>query len=180
LRLVSFNTNAHTSAVVGTYSGFPSTMAGITLDPALNLAVGVDFNGSASTPDTAVLFEVSNLSAPMLIARYNFPTNQQPNANHIGQTVFAGNKVWSLDANNGLTAFNIVPPTSQSPSLSATQSGSQVLVYWPATFTGWTLYSATSVTGLYNASEGTGTLAGGYYWVTNSVAGAPKYYRLAK
>jgi hypothetical protein len=179
LRLVSFDTNAHTSAVVGTYNGFPSTMAGVTLDPALSLAVGVDFNGvSNAAPDTAVLFEVSDLSTPMLIARYNFPTNQQANVNHIGQTVFAGNKVWSLDANNGILAFNILAPANLR--LSVTQTVGQVLIYWPGSFPGWTLYSATTATGPYATSEGSGTLVGNYYWVTNSLSGTEKFYRLKK
>jgi len=84
------------------------------------LLIGVDFVGTANTADVVDLFEISDPSTPMLIAKYVFPANQIANANFIFQTVIAGNKVFSLDANNGIVAFTLVPMIrieSSSPNL---------------------------------------------------------------
>ena len=178
MRLINLDTNTHAGTLLATYSGFPSTMAGVTQNPPLGLAAGVDHNGSTNSPDTLVLFEVSDLTTPMLIARYNFPINQQPNVNHIDQTVFAGNKIWALDGNNGLLAFNIISPAK--PQLGIARSGNQMVLFWPNTLTGYTLYSDTVVNGSYSSSEGAGSDVAGYFWVTNSLSGTEKFYRLAR
>ena len=178
LRLSGFDTNAHTSTIAASYANFASTQAGLTLDPALNLAAGVDFNGATNAPDSVVFLEVSDLTSPMLLARFNFPTNQQANANHIGQTVFAHNKVFALDANNGIVAFTILPPANLRAS--ALLAAGQVLVSWPGNLTGWTLYSATTVGGPYATLVGSGTLSNGSYWVTNNPSATQKFYRLAR
>jgi len=57
----------------------------------------------------------------MLIARYNFPMAPNvANANFIASTAIGGNKVFSLNGNNGLVAFTLVPKVkieSSSPKL---------------------------------------------------------------
>src|SRR5205823_1076729 len=77
-----------------------------------NLAMGVDFIGSVSSPDAVALYDISVPSAPMLLADYRFPSNQVANANVICQTIVASNRVYSLDANNGLISFIINPPVN--------------------------------------------------------------------
>ena len=150
----------------------------MTVDSAHNLAVGVDFIGSTNAPDAVDLYEVSDLSTPLLIARYSFPTNQQPNANFIAQSVVAGNRVFVLDGNNGIVAFNLVPPPQ--PALTVNLSGANVLLSWPNSFSGYSLYSSPSVTGPYSTPEGSGAVVGSFYWVTNSPSGSAKFYRLQK
>jgi hypothetical protein len=65
----------------------------------------------------------------MLIKRYNFPVNQVANANVICETIISGNRVFSLDANNGLMAFFIEPPLN-SMFILATPVGSNLNLSW--------------------------------------------------
>jgi hypothetical protein len=74
--------------------------------------MGVDFIGSAGAPDAVALYDVSVPASPMLIADYNFPSNQVANANVICTTIIASNYVYSMDANNGLIKFVINPPVN--------------------------------------------------------------------
>src|SRR5256885_8402361 len=71
------------------------------------------------TPDTLDLYEISDLTSPLLLAQYNFPVNFGTNhvgalPNAINQTIRSGDKIFTLEAGNGLMAFNIVagPPTA--------------------------------------------------------------------
>ncbi len=115
---------------------FSSTLGGVFLDMGGNLAAGVDFVGSTTAPlkpDAVALYDISELSSPMLLARYNFPANQFPNANYIGQTVIANHRVYALDGNNGMVAFNVYPPVNQTTNLmwlSITPAGTNVALSW--------------------------------------------------
>ncbi len=181
LQFQQYNLTSQLASTLNVYSQLPATMAGITLATSQPLAAGVDYIGNATnTPDAVALFEVSDWNSPMLIARYSFPANQFPNANFIGQTVFAGNKVFALDGNNGIMAFTIQAPSGNSPSLAIALSGSNVILSWPTNYTGFTLKStATLVTPITWGTEGTGTVSGAQYFITNSAAGS-KFYRLEK
>lgn len=108
------------------------TLGGVFVDTAHNLLAGVDFVGSATAPlkpDALALYDISDPSSPMFIARYNFPVNQVGNANVICQTVIAGSKIFALDANNGLVAFYINPPAN-SLVLKIAHSGANVNLSW--------------------------------------------------
>ncbi|MDB6124249.1 MAG: hypothetical protein JWQ71_3242 [Pedosphaera sp.] len=110
----------------------PITLGGVFVDTSRNLVAGVDFVGSTTVPlkpDAVALYDITDPSSPMLLARYNFAANQAANANVISQTVIAGSKIYSLDANNGLLAFNINPPAN-SLTLSIARLGSNVNVSW--------------------------------------------------
>lgn len=48
----------------------------------------------------------------MLLKEYNFLVSSVQNANFICETIISGNRVSSLDANNGLMAFNIIAPVN--------------------------------------------------------------------
>lgn len=109
----AYDTNANASVVLADYYNFPSTLGGVTMDLARKIAVGVDFVGTAaSTPDAVGLYDITDINAPWLISRYNFPAAKTSNANFFGNTLIAGNRVFSLDANNGIVAFNILTPKS--------------------------------------------------------------------
>jgi hypothetical protein len=108
------------------------TLGGVFVDESRHLLAGVDFVGSTTAPlapDAVALYDISDPSSPMLLGRYNFPINEVANANVICQTVIAGSRVYALDANNGLVAFNINPPTS-SLQLSISSAGSNVSLTW--------------------------------------------------
>jgi hypothetical protein len=143
-----------------------------------NMLCGLDFVSSGSTPDTLDLFEISDLSLPILLAKYGMPTNHQANANFIGQVRFGGTNVYAIDGNNGIAAFTWVPFR---PPLNIVQSGNNVLISWLTNGTGYTLYSTPSLTPTITwTSAGTGAIVGNQYYVTSSISGAPKYYRLQK
>jgi hypothetical protein len=89
-----------------------TTLGGVAVDTNHSVAIGVDFIGSATKPDAVALYDLSDTTSPMLIAQYNFPSNQIANANFICQTIVASNRVYALDGNNGLLAFNINPPVN--------------------------------------------------------------------
>ena len=124
-----YDTSARTSAILSSVT-FSTTLGGVFDDAAHQVAVGVDFVGTAgSQPDAVALYDITAPASPALIAWYYFPIAKVANANFICQTIVAGWKVFSLDANNGLMAFYIVPP-SNSMVLNITASGLNVVLSW--------------------------------------------------
>jgi hypothetical protein len=150
----------------------------VAIDPVRNLAVGVDFTGNTtSTPDQVGLYEISDPGSPMLIARYNFPvTPNTANVNFIASTVIGGNKVFSLDGNNGIVAFTI-----NGPSLTITPSGANVVLTWPL-FSGYTVQASPAVAPppLTWTNVGTGTIISGKYSLTTPASSSALFYRLSK
>jgi hypothetical protein len=110
LQQLSYNLATQNTTFLGAYSyNFPSTLGGLTMDFDRKLAAGVDFTGTASAPDTLALYEVSDLTSPMFIARYNFATSPvRTNSNFIAQAIFGGNRIYAIDGDNGVVAFDIV------------------------------------------------------------------------
>jgi hypothetical protein len=176
LRLSSYNLAGNTSTVVTNYPNFANTVGPVALDFARNLLAGIDFNGSGSTPDSVDLYEISAPNAPLLIAQYSFPTNQQANGNFIGQAVFAGNRVWALDCNNGLMAFTI-----SGPQLTIAPSGSNLVESWTTNLGPLTLQATPSLAPpTVWTNVGVGTVSGSRYTVTNPPAAGSLFYRLQK
>ncbi len=176
LQLATFDLNAFDPVnVLTNFSNFPSTVGPVGFPNGSNLLCGVDFVSSGSTPDTLDLFEISDMSLPLLLAKYNFPTNHQANANFIGQVLFVGTNVYALDANNGIVAYTL---GQQQPTLSIEISGSNVIISWPTNATGYTLYSSPAVAPTTWTSAGGGTIVGSDYQVTSPISAGPKFYRL--
>jgi hypothetical protein len=123
-----YDTNAQTATGLLTVDSSTS-LGGVAVDDTHRLAIGVDFVGSASTPDAVALYDITDPVTPMLIKRYNFPNNQVANANVICQTIISSNRVFSMDANNGLMSFYIDPPVN-SMILRIAQSGTNVNLSW--------------------------------------------------
>jgi len=138
----------------------------------------VDYTGGVSSPDQVGLFEISDPTTPMPIAHYNFPiTPQAANQNFICKTIISGNRAWSLDGNNGITAFTI-----NGPSLTVTPDPSgKVIVTWPL-FPGYTLQASPIVAPptLTWTNVSTGTIVNGKYTVTNNPSATSLFYRLIK
>ncbi len=164
-----------TCTVITNFSNFPAGVGPVAFPLGSNFLCGIEFATSSGVPDTLDLFEVSDMSTPLLLAKYSFPTNHQANANFIGQVRFAGTNVYALDANNGVLAMTWVPFR---PTLSITTVGSNVEISWPTNATGYTLYSSPAVAPTTWTSVGAGTISGGNYVVTSPVSAAPKFYRL--
>jgi len=176
LRLSSYDLAGKSSTTVTNYANFTSTLGPVALDFTRNLLAGIDFNGSGSTPDSLDLYDMSVPSAPLLIAQYSFPTNQQANGNFIGQALFAGNRVWALEGNNGLMAFTI-----GGPQLTITTAGSDLVESWTTNVGPLTLQATPSLASpSVWTNVGTGSLSGSRYVVTNPPAGGSLFYRLQK
>ena len=117
----------------------------------------------------------------MLISRYNFPVSPQiGNVNFICSTVIAGNRVFSLDGNNGIAAFNIIAPVTPRPPLNIARSGAAVLLSWPTNHSGFTLQASPSVAAPITwTNVSAGTIVGDQYVVTNALDTA-SFFRLIK
>jgi len=124
----TYNTNAQTSAAIFSVDSSAS-LGGVALDLVHNLAIGVDFVGGSSKPDAVAVYDTTDPVTPMLLNRYNFPVNQVANANVICETIIAGNRVFSLDANNGLMMLYIIPSVN-SMQLNIVPSGANVNLSW--------------------------------------------------
>ena len=181
LRLSSYDLASQSSTLLTTYANFPTSLGPVALDSARNLLAGVNIQGNPITviaPDTVALYEMSDLNAPMLIAKYNFPTNANLNDNKIAQVIFAGNRVYAVDSNNGIAAFDLVPPVT--PQLAIVPSGGNVIISWPTSASGGTLKATPTLTSPTWTNVGTGTIVGTNYFVTNSAAASHLFYRLYK
>jgi hypothetical protein len=179
LQLSSFDLTTPTSTVISNFGNFPSSLGPVALDLSRNLLAGIDFASTATVPDTLALYDASDLDDPLLIARYNFPTNQQPNANFIGQVLFAGNRVWAVDGNNGVMAFTILPPPG--PPLSIARSDANVVISWEAPSTGFVLQkNSTLEAGSWLNVPTVPDEQNGRNTVTESASTGTQFYRLCK
>lgn len=127
----TYDTNSQSSTVLLQVDS-STTLGGVAVDRAHNLVAGVDFVGTTTAPlkpDAVALYDITDTATPMLIKRYNFPVNQVANANVICETIISSNRVFSLDANNGLMAFFIEPPVN-SMVIHATPVGSNLNLSW--------------------------------------------------
>jgi hypothetical protein len=160
------------STIITNYT-FPNSLGVSDFNWNMNLLAGLSF--STSTPDTLALYDLTDPSQPLLLANYNFPVNHNPNGNGCGRVVWAGERVFALDANNGLMAFTVVPR------LSITPSGSDVTLSWSTNFTGYTLQASPSLSPPTTwTNVATGTIVGAQYSVTSTPAAANLFYRLQK
>jgi hypothetical protein len=175
LNLASYDLAGFTSAIITNYSNFPITLGVCGFNFSLNLLCGINFLDDTNASDTLDLFDISDPSLPVFVASYNFPTNSQANANRCGRVIFAGNRVFALDANNGFLAFTVVPR------LTITPTTGEVVLSWPTNFTGYTLTAtpALSPTPTWT-NVSSGTIEGTQYVVTNTPSAASLFYRLKR
>jgi hypothetical protein len=161
------------------YTFLPGTIGPVALDLTNKLLAGINFHSSGS-PDTVDLYDITDFGSPLFLGQYPFPVNHQPNANFIGQVVFAGsNRVYAVDGNNGVVAFAITPPLT--PTLRVTPSGANVVLAWTNSVSGWTLQSTTNLASPVWASVTNAVMVvGNQKTVTDSAGAATRFYRLRK
>jgi hypothetical protein len=173
LSLSTYNLATQSSSFITNYNNFPDSLGPVALDFTRNLMAGIDFSTGGS-PDTVALYDISSLNSPLLVAKYNFPTNHQANANLIGQTVFAGDKVYSIDGNNGIVAFTI-----KAPQLAVNVSGGIVTLSWGTNVAGLVLQSTPSLSpASWADATNVVSVVGGRNTATDSSADVSKFYRL--
>lgn len=176
----SYNLTNQSSTQIAV-TGFSATLGGVFVDETRKLIAGVDFVGStvaaSPKPDALALYDITEPAAPMLVSRYNFPINQMANPNFICQTIISSNKVFALDANNGMVAFNIVPPVNSStpPTLVIARNGNNVNLSW--TGSGFILDATSSLNAPINWVPIT---SGVETSVTQDASAGVRFYRLRK
>ena len=178
LQLQGYDLAAHTSTVQTNYSVFPSSFGPVAVDFARKIVIGINFSASGS-PDTVDMYDISTITPPLLLSRKNFPINHQGNQNLFGQVILSGNKVFAVDANNGMVAFDLVAPLAAQLSVGA--SGNTLTMTWPSSLTGYVLEGnpTLSTAGWTNVTAKVST-NGGQNSVTIQRTGSQQYFRLKK
>ena len=126
----SYNTNNQSSASLAP-SALPSPWAAsLWTPPATWLPAWISWASPAPTPDAVALYDVTESHRQCCLGDINFPVNHVANNNFICQTVIAGWKVFSLNANNGLMAFYINPSVNSMILNIATAGASDVNLSW--------------------------------------------------
>ena len=175
LNLVSYDTSAQTSLIVTNFPNLPGSPNLVAFNSATNVLCAIHYVSSANTPDTLDLYDIWNPLQANYLASYNFPTNHQANGNGCGRVIFAGDRVFALDSDNGMAAYTLVPV------LHITPSAPNVVLSWSADVTGYILKATPSLTSPITwTNVSSGTLVGNQYFVTNSASAASLFYRLQK
>jgi hypothetical protein len=167
-----------TSSVVSNINMFTSFTGPIGLDFSNGYGAAIIFAPDSSTPDSVALYDISNLTQPLLLSRQNFPVNRQSNGNSFGQVIVSSNHVFALDANNGLMGFEIgAAPVTLSISL----SGNDVILSWPSSATGYLLQKTSNLSTIdWQPVNAPVQEQNGQNIVTNQVTDSTGFYRLVK
>jgi hypothetical protein len=175
LKLLSYDLTGFNSTIVTNSGNFAGNVGVSGFNLSKGLFAGINAASTSATPDTVDLYDVSDLSQPLYISSYAFPINHQANGNANGRVIFAGDRVFAINANNGLMALGITAP------LKITSSGDGVTVSWSTNATGFTLQATASLQPPVTwTNAGAATVAGGNYSVTEPIGTTPKFYRLKK
>ncbi|PYJ81751.1 MAG: hypothetical protein DME22_20495 [Verrucomicrobia bacterium] len=179
LRSSTYDLAGQSSAAVTNYNSFPASLGPVGLDLTRNLLAGIDFSNDINAPDTLDFYDATDFNDPLLVAKYNFPVNSQPNGNFIGQVVFAGNLVFAVDGNNGILAFTIVPPSR--PPLTIARAGANAVLSWTSSATGFALQKTSSLSppDWADVSQ-TPDVVNGQNTITNEASVGTAFYRLRK
>ncbi|WP_150107544.1 immunoglobulin domain-containing protein [Pedosphaera parvula] len=180
LMQLSYDLTNHNSTLLMSVTNLPAALGPVAIDLARGFLAGLSFSGNSTQPDAIELYEIQDLSNPVLIARYNFPTNELGNANFIGQIVINGDRLYACDGNNGFLAFSIIPPVI--PKLHLNLSNDIISIAWTNSVSGWNLQKTINLSAANSwtnfsqlPGQGMGTLT-----ITDSVTQGSVFYRLRK
>jgi hypothetical protein len=155
---LSFDISQNSAVVLTNYTNFSAAVTTIGANQAGNLLAGI----AIETPNDIRLYDISNLAVdPVLIDWDFFYANRvgQP----VGSVVFGNNRIYALNANNGILALQLAWPP-----LNFARNGDDLILSWSGNYT---LQSADVVTGPYQNVVG----ATSPYTVSS---GPTKFFRL--
>lgn len=102
----SFDLSSNTATLLHQYQApgeLPAAMVPIGFSPETGLLAGIEI----ATPDNLKIYDLSNPDqAPALIIEKLFPTDNA-NGNNVGAVSFGPNRLFALNTNNGLLAFEL-------------------------------------------------------------------------
>ncbi len=135
LQQSTFTTSPFTTTATTNYYLFNSGVSVVEMDFGQNLMTAIDFPITTNIADALEFYDISSLYNAQLLGRYSFPTNQQGNVNFIAHTIFAGDKIFAVDGNNGVLAMQIVavPQITLHPQSQTVSNGANVLLSGAAT-----------------------------------------------
>lgn len=141
LRLMQFDLDTALATTAQNLASFPflSTISPLAVDPVNRLLAGLDLAG----PDTLALYDIANAGAPVLLGTIGWPTD---NANPLfdgALSIYPGGKLFALNGNNGVSAYNVVPPSR----LAILPAAANVAVQWPQRFGGSVLQTRSGLSG---------------------------------
>lgn len=117
---VAFDPSSGVATLAHTYTAtqIPNSVSFLGYDPGKMLLAGV----ALETPDNVRLYDLTNLHEPVMRdQRLILP--EQPNVNGTGSVAFGGNKLFVLDTNSGVRAYEI---TEGAPAGPATLGGATI------------------------------------------------------
>lgn len=161
--------------VIEVFDSFPDTLAPITFDFSRNLAGAVDIVGNTGAPDQINLYDITDLSLPVLLSHFPFPENRRSNSGNFAQVVFGADKMFALEARNGVVAFRL-EMGAPAPTLNFARSGNDIILSWDGA--DFLLEGATNLTS--PVWENIPYTAGSPNVVTNAASENAKFYRLRK
>jgi len=177
LEFASYDLTTRTSTLITNYTAL-AALGAVAVDNSRHILAGLNFK-SGTTPDSLDVYDISDQSAPVLIGTQNFPLAHQPNVNFIGQVIIGQNKIFALDANNGMVALTLIPALV--PNLTLSKSGNSNTLSWTNSVSGWTLQGNTNLaSGTWVNVGTTPTTVNGMYTVTDVTPAPTKFYRLKK
>jgi uncharacterized repeat protein (TIGR03803 family) len=148
---------------------------------------GTAVNGGFSRNGT--IFAV-NTNSTGFTNLYNFSAvvsnTNSDGANPKGGLILSGNIFYGTTSSGGSkgygTVFSFSLGTSGAPKLAIITSGTNVIVTWPGTVTGYTLQSTTNLvsSAVWSTNSPTPVIVNGQNTVTNSISGTQKFYRLSQ
>ncbi|MEO6036443.1 MAG: hypothetical protein ABIQ35_14420, partial [Verrucomicrobiota bacterium] len=105
LREVTYDPLAGTGDVTHSYSfnSVPSPVTSIAVETNLNFLAGL----AIENPDNVQLYNISDLATGPVLRDQELFSVKNPNGNLTGQACFDGTRLFVLDSNNGIKAFNI-------------------------------------------------------------------------
>jgi len=124
LRHVLLDMNTGTPSVLETFPD-PPTLRAIGVDVGRKLLAGV----SIDNPDNLRLYDISDLSSPLLHVDTEFFPTDNANGNGTGSVAFGPDRVYALNSNNGILAMTL--DTGCIPNrLKIERSGTDVVLSW--------------------------------------------------
>ena len=106
LRRMDLNT-ATLTAYSSNSITFGSTTVGVSYNPGRNLLAANDYSAHR-----VLLYDVSNPASPSLRDSQPFPAPAAANANGTGCSDFGTNRLYALDSNNGIVAYELIAVTT--------------------------------------------------------------------